>query len=75
MLSFVILSSAMKLNLNDLGAIEQIVCAHGRRFIGTYFSTFTAHILRLRGYLPFENIEKDEHLYWDRVQSEKQRVC
>jgi uncharacterized membrane protein len=56
--------AASKFNLNDLGAIEQIICAHGRRFIGTYFSTFSAHILRLRGYLPFETIQK-EHLFWD----------
>eukprot|EP00009_Paramoeba_aestuarina_P009168 CAMPEP_0201519122 /NCGR_PEP_ID=MMETSP0161_2-20130828/9759_1 /ASSEMBLY_ACC=CAM_ASM_000251 /TAXON_ID=180227 /ORGANISM="Neoparamoeba aestuarina, Strain SoJaBio B1-5/56/2" /LENGTH=277 /DNA_ID=CAMNT_0047917067 /DNA_START=201 /DNA_END=1031 /DNA_ORIENTATION=+ len=62
----VALDDAKQFNLNDLGAVEQIVCAHGRRFIATYFSTFSAHIVRLRGYLPFKTIRDDEHLFWDR---------
>jgi hypothetical protein len=62
---------ASQFNLNDLGAIEQIVCAHGRRYIATYFSTFSAHIMRLRGYLPFDDIVKNEHLFWDRTLSDE----
>lgn len=31
--------------------VDQIVASHGRRFVGTYMSTFSAYILRLRGYL------------------------
>lgn len=31
--------------------IEQIVCAHGRIFVGTKFSTMSSYIYRLRGYL------------------------
>jgi len=32
------------------GMIDQLVASRGERFIGTYFSTFTGYINRLRGY-------------------------
>jgi GDP-fucose protein O-fucosyltransferase len=35
---------------NFYGMIEQLVCAKGDKFVGTYYSTFTAYINRLRGY-------------------------
>jgi hypothetical protein len=36
---------------NDwLGLVEQVVLAHGRTFTGTWFSTFSAYVCRLRGY-------------------------
>jgi GDP-fucose protein O-fucosyltransferase len=35
---------------NAIGMIESIVSSHGRTFTGTWLSTFTAHIMRLRGY-------------------------
>ena len=35
---------------NYLGMIEQIVCANAHVFFGTYKSTFTGYITRLRGY-------------------------
>ena len=34
-----------------LGASRQVICAAGRRFVGTQHSTFTSYIVRLRGYL------------------------
>ena len=37
------------------GMIEQIVCASGRLFLGTRYSTFTAYI-RLRGYMHSDKI-------------------
>uniref|UniRef100_A0A7S2DLB8 O-fucosyltransferase family protein n=1 Tax=Octactis speculum TaxID=3111310 RepID=A0A7S2DLB8_9STRA len=40
---------------NFYGMIEQIVAAQGRTFTGTFFSTFTGYITRLRGYYGFED--------------------
>jgi len=34
-----------------LGMVEQVVAANGDVFIGTYWSTFTGYIMRMRGYL------------------------
>jgi hypothetical protein len=34
-----------------LGCIDTIVCARARVFVGTYKSTFTGYIHRLRGYM------------------------
>eukprot|EP00602_Paraphysomonas_sp_CaronLab_P009442 CAMPEP_0185029864 /NCGR_PEP_ID=MMETSP1103-20130426/16460_1 /TAXON_ID=36769 /ORGANISM="Paraphysomonas bandaiensis, Strain Caron Lab Isolate" /LENGTH=543 /DNA_ID=CAMNT_0027564775 /DNA_START=130 /DNA_END=1758 /DNA_ORIENTATION=+ len=39
------------LNPNFLGMIDQVVASRGTVFVGTWFSTFTAYITRLRGYL------------------------
>ena len=39
------------LNPNYLGMIDQVVCTRGRLFMGTWFSTFTGYITRMRGYL------------------------
>eukprot|EP00316_Scyphosphaera_apsteinii_P012517 CAMPEP_0119316266 /NCGR_PEP_ID=MMETSP1333-20130426/39223_1 /TAXON_ID=418940 /ORGANISM="Scyphosphaera apsteinii, Strain RCC1455" /LENGTH=425 /DNA_ID=CAMNT_0007321867 /DNA_START=173 /DNA_END=1450 /DNA_ORIENTATION=- len=36
---------------NLIGCIEQLVCSRARVFSGTYFSTFTSYIHRLRGYM------------------------
>ena len=40
-----------EINPNYMGMIDQIVCTRGQIFIGTWFSTFSAYITRLRGYL------------------------
>lgn len=40
-----------KVNPNYLGMIDQIACTQGEIFVGTWFSTFTGYITRLRGYL------------------------
>ena len=66
--------SASQFNLNDLGLIEQIVCGHGRRFVGTYFSTFSAHIIMLRGYMSHSWLVKYEHLFWDRTLENLRKV-
>lgn len=39
-----------RLNQNYIGMVEQIVCARSKVFAGTYFSTFTGYITRMRGY-------------------------
>ncbi len=43
-----------------IGMIEQVICACGRVFIGTKLSTFSAHILRLRGHIGVKN----KHVYY-----------
>ena len=37
-------------NPNWFGMVESIVCSRAKAFAGTYFSTFTGYIHRLRGY-------------------------
>jgi len=37
-------------NKNWYGMIEQIVCSHADKFVGTWWSTFTGYINRMRGY-------------------------
>lgn len=37
-------------NPNHAGMIEQVVASGAETFVGTYFSTFTSYITRLRGY-------------------------
>lgn len=41
------------LNPNFLGMIDQVVAARGEFFVGTWFSTFSAYITRIRGYLGY----------------------
>ena len=51
MLRDFIAKGALKgVNPNWLGMIESIVCSRAKAFAGTYFSTFTGYIHRLRGY-------------------------
>eukprot|EP00980_Cylindrotheca_fusiformis_P018445 scaffold6084_cov130-Cylindrotheca_fusiformis.AAC.1 len=38
------------LNKNYYGMLDQLVASRGRTFIGTYYSTFTGYINRIRGY-------------------------
>mmetsp|Transcript_20521 Transcript_20521/g.32446 ORF Transcript_20521/g.32446 Transcript_20521/m.32446 type:complete len:88 (+) Transcript_20521:23-286(+) len=35
--------------------IDQIISAYGRVFFGTWFSTFTGYITRMRGYLGMDD--------------------
>lgn len=37
-------------NPNTHGMIESIICSRAKIFAGTYFSTFTGYIHRIRGY-------------------------
>lgn len=41
------------INPNFLGMIDQVVCTRGDVFVGTWFSTFSGYITRMRGYLGF----------------------
>jgi len=38
------------LNANYHGMLEQLICAKSRIFFGTWFSTFSGYINRIRGY-------------------------
>ncbi|KAG5179152.1 hypothetical protein JKP88DRAFT_201167 [Tribonema minus] len=40
-------------NKNYVPMVDSIVASHGRTFTGTWFSTFTSYILRMRGYLEY----------------------
>eukprot|EP01042_Synura_sphagnicola_P024101 gene24101-30804_t len=35
--------------------IDQVVCVRGEQFIGTWFSTFSGYITRMRGYLGYKD--------------------
>ncbi len=50
------------MNPNMLGMLDQIVCTRGDIFVGTWFSTFSAYIIRLRGYLHYPDVA---NLYGD----------
>lgn len=41
------------INPNFLGMIDQVICTRGEEFIGTWFSTFTGYITRMRGYMGY----------------------
>lgn len=43
-----------------IGMIDQIICNRGNIFVGTWFSTFTGYITRMRGYLGY----KDSTVYF-----------
>ena len=46
---------------NLLGCIEQLVCSRARIFVGTYKSTFTSYIHRMRGYM--RDVDQKQFLY------------
>jgi hypothetical protein len=54
---------------NYYGMIEQLVCAKGDIFVGTFYSTFTAYITRLRGYYALRD-QKPGHLLGSLTDSE-----
>jgi len=39
------------MNPNLAGMVEQVIASGARTYVGTYFSTFTGYITRMRGYL------------------------
>ncbi len=49
---------------NYIGMVEQIVASKGRVFIGTWYSTFTGYINRLRGYYG-EDTAKTSLYFWE----------
>jgi hypothetical protein len=43
------------INPNFLGMIDAMICTRGEEFIGTWFSTFTGYITRMRGYMNYSD--------------------
>eukprot|EP01038_Epipyxis_sp_PR26KG_P012435 gene12435-16679_t len=50
---FTALADLKGVNPNLLGMIDQVVCTRGDVFVGTWFSTFSGYITRMRGYLGY----------------------
>lgn len=53
------LANLYDINPNYLGMIDQVVCSKGEYFVGTWFSTFSGYITRMRGYLGYH-----DHSVW-----------
>ena len=43
------------MNTNYYGMLDQLVASKGRTFFGTYYSTLTGYIMRMRGYASVKN--------------------
>jgi hypothetical protein len=52
------------LNPNYLGMIDQVICTRGKLFVGTWFSTFSGYITRMRGYLGYT----DQSVYYGDIE-------
>ena len=50
------------MNTNHYGMLDQLVASKGRTFVGTYYSTFTGYINRMRGY----HSTKDKQNGWEK---------
>jgi len=48
-------------NTNCFGVIDQLIASRGGTFIGTFYSTFTGYINRIRGY----HSQKDKAEGWE----------
>ena len=51
---------------NMLGMIDTIVASRGRKFVGTWFSTFSGYIVRLRGYYSAAVAANDTFYYYEK---------
>lgn len=49
------LANLRDINPNYLGMIDQVICTRGHYFVGTWFSTFSGYITRMRGYMGFHD--------------------
>merc|ERR1712060_693723 len=50
------------MNSNLFGMVDQVVASRGTIFSGTFLSTFTAYITRLRGYYSIRDQETGYHM-------------
>ena len=68
---FAELAGLSNLDPNFVGMIDQIVASKGRDFVGTYFSSFSAYIGRIRGYhgLSGKRMFYSHPQYWNETHS------
>lgn len=50
---YMISAGLKELNPNYLGMIDQMICTRAEYFVGTWFSTFSGYITRVRGYMGY----------------------
>ena len=50
-----------KVDAKAVGLVEQFICAGGRVFVGTKFSTYSSYIYRLRGYMHAPDLTQYAH--------------
>jgi hypothetical protein len=50
---FTELADLKNVNPNYLGMIDQVICSRAQFFVGTWFSTFSGYITRMRGYFGY----------------------
>jgi hypothetical protein len=60
-------------NPNILGMIDALICARGTTFVGTWFSTFTGYITRVRGYMGYSDrsVYLGDKVHRDRYQRDE----
>jgi len=52
---YMVSAGLQAINPNYLGMVDQIVCTRATYFVGTWFSTFSGYITRMRGYMGYED--------------------
>ena len=65
-------------NKNHIGMIEQIIASRGKIFYGTYLSTFTHYIKRMRGYQGFKSnwyTNLVHHDYYGKYPDDYKFIC
>ena len=65
------LAGLSDLDPNFVGMIDQIVASRSRTFVGTYFSSFSAYIGRMRGYSGVSDIDMlyGQRSHWNETHS------
>ena len=48
-----------EVNTNYYGMLDQIIASKGRTFFGTFFSTLSGYIVRMRGYAAAKNMLRE----------------
>ena len=54
-----------------MGMLDQVIASQGRVFVGTWYSTFTGYINRLRGY--YGKPKTTSYYFWPKKRLEMHR--